>query len=341
MTSKPHDALFRAAFEQPEHAAGLLRGALPATVADALAWDTLTREVGSFIDDDLADRHSDLLFSARMQGGTALLYLLLEHQSANDPDMPLRILVYMVRVLERARRERPGEKLPVVIPIVVSHAPGGWTAPRSLHALFEPDPRHVPGLAELVPGFTMVVEDLALFSNDDIKHRALDVFPQLAMWLLRDGREAGRLLDSLDEWLEAFGRAAHEPTGLGALVQLLRYIAIVTDDLHLEVFRAKLAQQAPEVARAAMTIAEQMRREGEAKGRAEGEAKGRAEGRAEGEAKGRAEGRAEILTKLMTLKFGAVAPGVVTRIEAGTSDELDRWVERVLTAAHVDDVFAD
>jgi hypothetical protein len=108
---------------------------------------------------------------------------------------------------------------------------------------------------------------------------------------------------------------------VGSLAQLLRYIAIVTDDLHLEVFRAKLAEQAPEVARAAMTIAEQMRREGEAKGRAEG--------------------RAEILTKLMTLKFGAVAPGFVTRIEAGTSDELDRWVERVLTATSVDDVFAD
>jgi hypothetical protein len=43
----------------------------------------------------------------------------------------------------------------------------------------------------------------------------------------------------------------------------------------------------------------------------------------------------------MTLKFGALAPDDVTRIEAGTSDELDRWVERVLTATSVDDVFAD
>ncbi len=103
MTNKPHDAVFKAAFEHPEHAAGLFRSVLPASIVASIAWPSLAREAGSFVDVELADRHSDLLFSVDMQGGRAFLYLLLEHQSANDPDMPLRMLVYQVRIWERHR----------------------------------------------------------------------------------------------------------------------------------------------------------------------------------------------------------------------------------------------
>jgi hypothetical protein len=63
---------------------------------------------------------------------------------------------------------------------LVTHAPGGWTAPRSFHDMFEPDPCTIPGLAELVPSFSLLIEDLAHLTNDDIKARALAVFPSLA-----------------------------------------------------------------------------------------------------------------------------------------------------------------
>jgi predicted transposase/invertase (TIGR01784 family) len=74
--------------------------------------------------------------------------------------------------------------------------------------------------------------------------------------------------------------------------------------------------------------------EGEAKGRAEGEAKGRAEG----EAKGRAEGKAETLRKLLTLKFGQLPEGALRRLGAAKEQDLDRWLERVLTADSLDAV---
>ncbi len=37
MTRKPHDAIFKAAFEHPEHAAAFLRGVLPAALVQAIA----------------------------------------------------------------------------------------------------------------------------------------------------------------------------------------------------------------------------------------------------------------------------------------------------------------
>ncbi|MGW5441490.1 Rpn family recombination-promoting nuclease/putative transposase [Nocardia asteroides] len=36
---------------------------------------------GSFIDDDLNSRYSDLLYRTRLDGHTAFIYLLIEHQS--------------------------------------------------------------------------------------------------------------------------------------------------------------------------------------------------------------------------------------------------------------------
>jgi len=98
MTNKPHDAVFKAAFELPEHAAELFRAVLPASIVASIAWPSLASEAGSFVDAELADRHSDLLFTVDLLGGRAFLYLVLQHQSASDPDMPLRMLVYQVRI---------------------------------------------------------------------------------------------------------------------------------------------------------------------------------------------------------------------------------------------------
>jgi hypothetical protein len=71
----------------------------------------------------------------------------------------------------------------------------------------------------------------------------------------------------------------------------------------------------------------------------------RAEGRAEGEAKGRAEGeakgRAEVLLKLLEKKFGSVGPEIRDRVVSATIQDLDRWVERVLSAATLEEVLSD
>jgi len=66
----------------------------------------------------------------------------------------------------------------------------------------------------------------------------------------------------------------------------------------------------------------------------------RAEGRDEGRAEGEAKGRAETLLKLLGLRFGPLSAVTRARVEAGSRAQLEVWVERVLTAATLDDVFA-
>src|SRR4051812_15102831 len=98
---QPHDALFRYAFTQPEHAAGLLRAALPSELAGAIDWSTLRIETGSFVDRALRSRHSDVVVSAGFGGTTAYFYTLVEHQRDVQRLMMLRLGVYMMRLWEQ------------------------------------------------------------------------------------------------------------------------------------------------------------------------------------------------------------------------------------------------
>ncbi|MCX4247311.1 RpnC/YadD family protein [Paraliomyxa miuraensis] len=104
---------------------------------------------------------------------------------------------------------------------------------------------------------------------------------------------------------------------MAALAQLMRYIALVSDELRLEAFRAKIREQAPEAEQAVMTIAEQIRREVAA------------------------QTRADVLTKLLVLKFKNLTAEHEARIAAATPEQMERYIERVLTAATIDDVFGE
>jgi len=48
-----------------------------------------------------------------------------------------------------------------------------------------------------------------------------------------------------------------------------------------------------------------------------------------------------VLLRLLAQRFGALPVAVTERIDAARSPELDRWLDRVLTARSLDDVFAD
>jgi hypothetical protein len=50
--------------------------------------------------------------------------------------------------------------------------------------------------------------------------------------------------------------------------------------------------------------------------------------------------RTHALTKMMTLKFGSLSAEHAARIEATTEQQLDMYIERILTASTADEVFA-
>lgn len=322
----PHDALFRRTFSQVEYAAAELRAVLPRELVERLDLATLTLEPGSYIDHELASSESDLLFSAVFGRGKGFVYLLFEHQSSVDELMALRLLKYVVRILDRHVLGLGGGAaalpLPIVIPIVLHHSATGWHASTRLEALFDSSLMAEAAVAIHVPRFEFVLDDISHLTDDDLVGRALGILPTLALWALRDARHPGRVAHSLGRWARMLRDLVRVEGGAEALVTIFRYLSVVAEELTPETIHASLADAAPEVREILMTtLAERWK--------------------AEGRIEGKAEGARLVLLSLLELKFGAVDDAERRQIEGATDLDISRWAKRVLTAASIREVLSD
>jgi hypothetical protein len=332
VTKTPHDALFKSVFQQPENAAAELQHVLSAEHVSAIDWSTLKLEPGSYVDEKLADQHSDLLFSANAHasGERVFVYLLFEHQSTPEPRMALRLLSYMVSIWERFSDEDKASPLPLIVPAVLAQVPGGWAAPTRFSGLFSPS---LGELADAVlPDFSYAVDDLHRTDDADLRRREVAQQARLALWLMRDARDGALLLRRLVDWLGELEELAQTPGGERALAPLLSYVVRVSSDLQLEEFRAILKERAPAAESITMTIAEQLLAEGKAQGVAQGVAQGQLQGELRRAA-------ASVLT-VLDARGLVVAPDVRRRVEeCGELEVLQDWLVRAATVAAVDEVF--
>jgi predicted transposase YdaD len=134
----PHNNLFHYALSHVEAARDLIQTHLPPGLVQFLDLNSLELQKDSFIDEDLRQSFSDLLYSVRLAGAKGepiegQIYLLLEHKSQSDPMTCFQLLRYIVRIWEQ--RQRSGLTLCPVFPLVVYHGQENWLAPRSLEEL--------------------------------------------------------------------------------------------------------------------------------------------------------------------------------------------------------------
>ena len=169
----PHNNFFHFALSHLPNARSLIETQLDAQALRELKLDTLRLETGSFIDPDLRERFSDLLFSVDLANPTGKnqsqthIYLLFEHKSQSDATTVLQLLSYIVRILER--RLRDGQRLCPIIPLVVYHGEGRWTAARKLADLIAaPD-----ALAAYQINFEFPLLDLNHLADEQIEGEAV------------------------------------------------------------------------------------------------------------------------------------------------------------------------
>ena len=325
-----HDALFKQVFSVPEHAAAELAHVLPHELSSRIAWSSLRLEPGSFVDPDLASAHTDLLFSATLTDGRdALVYLLFEHQSAPHPWMPLRMVEYVAKILRAAQTRAPHAPLPLVIPVVLHHASVGWREARSMRELYDADEALLRAMGERALHLRIEVDDLAAEPWTAILARPMPALVRVVLGVLRDARDHD-LSELITRWGALMIEAART-AGLEALVAVIQYLLGVR---RIEDPRALLTAVREHAGRELEVITMNALD----KLKAEGVEEGRAQGRAEGKAEGRAEGKAELLLKQLRLRFGELAPDLVSRVRTATSGELDEMAERILTATSAADV---
>jgi hypothetical protein len=327
MTPTPHDALFRATFCQPEHAAGALRAALPPEIAERVDFASLAHVPGSFIDEELSGSHTDLLYSVRLSGRRALFYLLYEHQSTPRRLMPLDVLTYEVRIWNDHVAKHPKEKLlPAILTVVLYHGESGWSAATSFEALLDLDDATRAALAEHVPRFRLLIDDVGRQEDGALRSRAMTALGRLVLLCFKYARDPDELVRRLIRWADVMREVWRAPNGAAALGLVVRYIYEVGGERPVRTLSKLAAGKVGEdVEKAFVSYAEQLRREG----------------RREGRSKGLREGRGKMLLRLMNVRFGELPEAVVAQIKAAKSAQLDLWAERILDAATLDDVFRD
>lgn len=318
----PHDRLFRRVFSDPEQAAGELRQLLPAKVSRRIDWGTLRPLPGTFVDEVLAERRSDLLFTVRMGGRSVLLYLLLEHQSASDPLMPFRLLRYMVRIWEHALQQRPqATTLPAIVPMVVHHSERGWRAPTRFEQLVDLDEATWSALEPHLPRFTLLLDDLSAERDEALRKRVLlPALARLSLLSLKWSSRSGDVLEDLQRCAALVEEVAAAPNGVAALSALVSYLLEVSQvaPAHLASFFRQLG---PRTEEAYMTGAQILRDEGRAEGEARGEARA--------------------LLRVLDRRGITLSEVERARIERCVDiAQLERWLDRALLASSSADLFA-
>jgi predicted transposase YdaD len=327
--SSPHDALFKSAFSNPENAAALFRAILPERLLEKLDLSTLTVEPGSYVDDQLASSHSDLLFSVELDARPAFLYTLLEHQSMPHVLMPLRVLKYMLRIWDRYVDDRGGGKqalpLPFIIPIVVHHGEDGWSAAVRLEELFDEALAEELELGPLVPRLEFLLDDLSGLSDAELRRRAHGLGPALSLWALRDARNSGRLESSAQRWLGALVELARAESGREALAVIFRYLCVVADESVTLTLYTALSEQSPQAKDTLMTLEQTLLARGEARG----------------EARGKTDAKVKAVLDVLEVRTLPVSAEQRAHIERCTDLELlDRWLRAAVTVSATSELFA-
>jgi len=231
---------------------------------------TLEISKDSFIEKELADYHSDMLYKVKLTDGSqGFIYVLFEHKSYYDRFVHLQLLEYMAKIwrLYIKQHEKPLAYLPIVIPLLVCHARKEW--PDGTMRLTSLLSGPVDDLAGYIPDFGFELYDLHRYTDDEIKGT---IASRLALLLLKHIRDPD--LDRKLPGIFALLRTLMEKeTGLEWLEVVLRYLGSARDQKVLSWKQIKeIAEKAisEEAGRFVMTLEEITKNEGRLEGLVKG-----------------------------------------------------------------------
>jgi len=259
--------MFRQFLTQPGVARDFMEIHLPAELREICDLSTLTLESGSFVEDDLRQYFSDVLYSLKTRAGDGYIHVLIEHQSTPDKHMAFRLMRYAVAAMQR-HLEAGHKTLPLVIPVLFY---AGKRSPYPFSTRWQ-DEFDDPLLAEKLYSRAFPLVDITIIPDEEIaEHRSMAALTLLQKHIRQ--RDLAELVDRLTPILLAGYLSSSQ------VVSLIHYILQAGETSDAQSFVRELAQRVPQHGDALMTIAQQL----EQKGIEEGIQIGREKGHSEGE----------------------------------------------------------
>ncbi|NLZ54395.1 MAG: Rpn family recombination-promoting nuclease/putative transposase [Thermoanaerobacteraceae bacterium] len=328
----PHDKFFKETFGQVEVAKDFLSNYLPKNIIKIIDVDTLQLQKDSFINEELQESFSDLLFKVDINKSEGYIYFLFEHKSYISKDIAFQLLKYMIEIWEAKIKKERTYELPVIIPLVIYHGKNSWDIKTSLGQMITGYEHFPQDIKKYAPNYEYLLYDLSRYTDEEIKGEAQ---LRIILTILRDifTKDSKELPESVLRAAYYLQELEDKQTGIEYLEILIRYIFSARADLtkkDMNKIIDKIENTYPEGSEVVMTLAEQLRAEGIEKGRAEGIEKGRVEGRAEA--------LVETAIKLLTKKFGSLPEEFKTRISKLDTATLELVIDNIFEYQSLKDV---
>ena len=249
-TSTPHDAVFKSFLRHPDTARDFIDIHLPAPLRKLCDLTTLKLEPNSFIDEDLRQYYSDLLWSVKTQEGAGYIYVVTEHQSKPEELMAFRMMRYSIAAMQN-HLDAGYKELPLVIPMLFYH---GCRSPYP-YSLCWLDEFAEPAIARKIYSSAFPLVDITVVPDDEImQHRKMALLELIQKHIRQ--RDLLGLVDQIVSLLVTGN------TNDRQLKALFNYVLQTGDAQRFRAFIGEITERAPQEKEKLMTIADRLREEG-------------------------------------------------------------------------------
>lgn len=255
----PHDGMFKFHFEKRHIGLQFFQAYLPPDIVRNIQWESLQLEDRSYIDEELKNSFSDIVYQCNYGEKLPLiLSLLLEHKSHPISNPYPQLLRYISRIWDRNLAEK--EPLRLVIPIIFYHGPEAWNY-REMGDYF-------PGMDEhlkiFLPSFLYHLVDLSHYSDGSIiDNDLLGEQLKITLLLMKKVFQEVELVRQLTD-IFAIGDYFHDLEDEEKVLILISMIIYLykTTRIDKDVLRNALSKISPKGGELALTTAEKLRKEG-------------------------------------------------------------------------------
>ncbi|ENS5327687.1 recombination-promoting nuclease RpnB, partial [Shigella sonnei] len=218
---------------------------------------TLKLESNSFIDEDLRQYYSDLLWSVKTQEGVGYIYVVIEHQSKLEELMAFRMMRYSIAAMQN-HLDAGYKELPLVIPMLFYH---GCRSPYP-YSLCWLDEFAEPAIARKIYSSAFPLVDITVVPDDEImQHRKMALLELIQKHIRQ--RDLLGLVDQIVSLLVTGN------TNDRQLKALFNYVLQTGDAQRFRAFIGEITERAPQEKEKLMTIADRLREEGAMQGKHE------------------------------------------------------------------------
>jgi hypothetical protein len=323
----PSDSLYHRLFSHPVMVEQFVRDFVPAALALGLDFSRMERVNAKFHGRGGRRREGDVIWRIPTEyGGDVYLYLMLEFQSQIDWWMPVRIQVYAGLLWQQIideMRLKPGDRLPPVLPVVLYNGDKAWNAPTGTTELVALPP--ASPLWHWQPDIRYhLVDERALPGSELERHDSLVAL----LFRLEAGPGPAELVDLVDEIIGWFRQHPDYAT----LKQLFTEIVAYALSEQASIANEPAALTATDLLEMRNMVPERFRKWAD---------EVRAQAIVETRTQVRTQTLANALSRQLRHRFGELPQSCTERIHSASDTELEAWMDQVLDAASISDVFDD